>query len=598
MSDATLVPDPAVPRSGWRRAVVAFATFGAILYAFGRFAPQFIDFDAFSVPATVVIMCAMLGPLVTLLGFGLWWLLFGDFARWKRLVSVVGGVALAVGVLLAAEGSLTPEPQGMKMFALVWGVPLTAAITGLALVLVPALRGWSGVLVAAAAISPWLALRVEGVNGAFNLDTSPRWTPSRSQMAERQLAEKATVVPAAPVTAVTASAADWPGFRGADRTGVAPVEAVRGWDGSAPREKWRKDPIGPAWSSFCAAGEFLFTQEQRGESESVVCYRADTGDEVWARGEPGRHSDWASASGPRATPTLANGRLFAVTGMGVLLALKPETGEPLWKVDLKERFAAGKPQFGFSTSPLVVGETVTINPASAAAPRLIALDAATGATRWQTEDKGTDGYSSPQAAALAGAQQVLVFNGKGLFGHDPASGKELWRYDWVTQSNEPTTVQPLVLPNGRVLIGGGNKGLGLRCVAVKREGDNWTAAEAWKTTRFTPVFNDVVRVGDSLFGLDAGRLTCLDLADGKVRWKEGNYGSGQLLLVGDKILIAAESGQLACAAANPAEYEELWKVDAVSGKTWNHPAVARGRLYVRNATQMVALELPGATAGK
>jgi outer membrane protein assembly factor BamB len=594
MSDSTMVPEAdAVPRSGWRRAVVAFVALGAALYGFGRLA---FRMDEMPVPVPVVILCTMLGPLLALMGFGLWWLVFGDFAKWVRLLSVVGGVALAVGVFFAAEGEMGPQPRGMKTFSVVWGVPLAAAVTGLALVFVPALRGWPAALVAVAAIAPWLALRVEGVSGSFALDVSPRWAPSQSQVAEQKLAEKATVTPAAPVAAVTTSAADWPGFRGADRTGIAPADAVRGWDGTAPREKWRKDPIGPAWSSFAAAGDLLFTQEQRGESESVVCYKAETGDEVWARGEPGRHTDWASASGPRATPTLAGGRLFAVTGTGVVLALKPESGEVLWKVDLKERFAAGKPQFGFSTSPLVVGEVVYVNPAAPDAPRLVALDAATGATKWQAEGKGTDGYSSPQAATIAGAPQMLVFNGKGLFGHDPLTGKELWHYDWVTQVNEPTTVQPLVLPDGRVLIGGGNKGLGLRCVAVKRDGDNWSAAEAWKTTRFTPVFNDVVRVGENLFGLDAGRLACVDLADGKVRWKEGNYGAGQVLLVGDKILVVAESGQLACVAANPAEYEELWKVDAVKGKTWNHPAVARGRLFVRNATQMAAFELPGASA--
>jgi outer membrane protein assembly factor BamB len=263
-------------------------------------------------------------------------------------------------------------------------------------------------------------------------------------------------------------------------------------------------------------------------------------------------------------------------------------------VNLAERFGATKPFFGLSTSPLV-GDLVMIHPGSPAAPRLVALDGSTGATRWATEASGADGYSSPHAAKIAGTDQVLIFNGAGLFGHDPQTGRELWRYDWVAEKVAPTAVQPLVLPDDRVVVGGGNAGVGTRCVKVRREGDGWAVSEVWKTTRFTPKFNDVVRVGESLFGLDTGRLVCLDLAKGTIRWKEGNYGAGQVLLVGDKLLIVTETGQLACAAARPDEFEELWKIDVVKGKTWNHPAIARGRLYFRNATVMVAFDLPGWT---
>ena len=104
----------------------------------------------------------------------------------------------------------------------------------------------------------------------------------------------------------------------------------------------------------------------------------------------------------------------------------------------------------------------------------------------------------------------------------------------------------------------------------------------------------MVRVGEHLFGLDSGRLVCLNLAEGAIRWKEGDYGSGQLLLVGDKLLIVSETGgKLTCVSAKPDEYEELWQMDVVKGKTWNHPAIARGRLYLRNATKMVAFDLPG-----
>ena len=580
---------PSAPaRSGWRRALIVFTLLGVAVFALGQVAAA--D-ESGRFPPAVMMFFPMLGPMLALLGFGLWWLFLGDFGRGKRLLLVLAAAAFAVAVVTLAE-------DRMKPFAAMWGVPLAAAITGLALAAVPAARGWPVVLVAAAAVSPWLALRNEGVTGSFGLQPSPRWLPSPTQAAEQQLADKATVVPtaaSAPAESIVVSEADWPGFRGARRTGVVPAAGYRGWGGSAPKEKWRNNPVGPAWSSFCVAGDFLFTQEQRGESESVVCYRADTGKEVWARGDAGKHTDWASGSGPRATPTFANGKVFATTASGAVVALRADTGEPVWRVSLAERFGAAKPAFGLATSPLAVAELVIVNPASPGGPRLAALDASTGETKWQTDAKGTEGYSSPQLSTLHGERQVLVFNGAGLFGHDPATGRELWHYDWPTRQNEPVAVQPLVLPDGRVVIGGGLKGLGARCVEVRRDGGNWSAAEKWKTTRFTPVFNDVVAAGGHLFGLDGGRMVCVDLSNGSVLWKEGNYGSGQLLLVGDKIVGVTEEGKLVCVAAKPDEHEELWTVDAVKGKTWNHPAVARGRLFVRNATEMVAFDLPGFT---
>jgi outer membrane protein assembly factor BamB len=287
--------------------------------------------------------------------------------------------------------------------------------------------------------------------------------------------------------------------------------------------------------------------------------------------------------------------IYSVSATEHVSCLRAKTGEPVWVVSLRERFEATKPVFGLATSPLVLGDLVIIHPGSASAPRLVALDATTGKTRWTTEARGTDGYSSPHSATIDGVDQVLIFNGGGLSGHEPATGRELWHYEWKVADNEPTTVQPLVLPDGRIVIGGGNIGLGTRCVSIRKEGTGWSATEAWRTTRFTPKFNDVVRSGDYLYGLDSGLLSCIKLADGQRMWKEGRYGAGQLLLVGDKLLIVSENGQLACVAARSDEYEELWKMDAVKGKTWNHPALVRGRLFIRNMGEMAAFDLPIST---
>src|SRR5262249_14934833 len=195
--------------------------------------------------------------------------------------------------------------------------------------------------------------------------TSYRWIPSRADQAANDLAGRATVMPSEEAKDLgPATDADWPGFRGLRRDGEVSAVAAGGWDGSKPRERWRLDTVGPAWSSFCAVGEFVYTQEQRGESGSVVCYRAVTRKEGGARGEPGKHSDPPSGGGPRATPVYANGRLFAVGATGTVSCLRATTGEPVWRVNLAERFGATKPVFGLAASPLVVGELVIVSPCS------------------------------------------------------------------------------------------------------------------------------------------------------------------------------------------------------------------------------------------
>ena len=584
-------PEP-VRGSHWRVALLMAVLLGGFLFALGRLGGR--D-DEGRIPAQVVMFSAMLSGILSLLLFAGWWFLMGDGRWYHRLLGELGCVLVfAVAVFLA-------DPS-MRFFTGVWGIPFSVGVAGLALAVTPGarMRRVVGPILWALAIAPWLLVRLDGVTATFGMDVSYRGSPSRGELANAELADRATSLPTEAFAAsenATVTNEDWPGFRGALRTGEVPVAAAKGWNGSQPQERWRHGigKVGRAWSSFCVVGDVFYTQEQRGNSESVVCYRVDNGQEVWARGDESLHNDMMSGTGPRATPTYANGKIYAVGATGNVSCLRASTGQPIWSVNLGERFEASKPQFGLSTSPLIVGDLAIVNPASLKSPRLVALDATTGKTKWTTEARGTDGYSSPHPATIQGVEQVLLFNGSGLFGYDPATGRELWHYDWATAPNEPTTVQPLVLPDGRIVIGGGNIGLGMRCVAVRKEGDGWTAAEVWKTAKFTPKFNDVVRLGDYLYGLDGGMLACVKLADGQRVWKEGRYGGGQLLLVGDKLLIVSESGQLSCVLAKPDDYEELWKVDVLKGKTWNHPVVSRGKLFVRNDVEMAVFDLPGST---
>jgi outer membrane protein assembly factor BamB len=188
---------------------------------------------------------------------------------------------------------------------------------------------------------------------------------------------------------------------------------------------------------------------------------------------------------------------------------------------------------------------------------------------------------------LAGVEQVLLFDMEGLFGHDPVTGKELWHYAWQADDAGQPVVQPLVLSGDRVVIGGARIGMGMHCVKVTKTGSGWSVEKVWETSAATPCFNDMVEYRGSLYGLDSGRLFCLAADSGEVRWKGGFYGKGQVLLAGDQLLVQAEAGYLMWLPLGGEGAPKGKKVTALEGKTWNHPAVARGRVFARNDSDLV-----------
>ena len=221
---------------------------------------------------------------------------------------------------------------------------------------------------------------------------------------------------------------------------------------------WRR-PIGPGWSSFAVSGDRLYTQEQRGDDEIVACYRVSTGEPVW------RHSDrlrfWESegGAGPRGTPTLANGRVYAFGATGVLNALDEATGRVLWSRDVAADAKRKIPDWGFASSPLVVDDVVIV----AAAGTLVGYDAATGNRRWSGPSYGGS-YSSPHRATIAGVDQVVLLGGPGAISVSPADGSVLWKHEW----SPGAIVQPALTADGDILVNAiaSTGGTGTRRLAV------------------------------------------------------------------------------------------------------------------------------------
>ena len=402
---------------------------------------------------------------------------------------------------------------------------------------------------------------------------------------EARASDEPAALPSAPVGAE--NGADWPGFRGPARDGVVRgVRIATDWAKSPPVELWRR-PIGPGWSSFAVHGDLLYTQEQRGDDELVSCYNLTTGEPVWRHGDPARFWESNAGAGPRGTPTLSNGRVYTFGATGILNALDAGNGAVVWSRNVATDTGEEIPAWGFSSSPLVVGDVVIV----AASGRLAAYDAATGQPRWLGPTGGA-GYSSPHLVTIDGVAQVVLLRGSRSTSVAPADGTLLWEHRWQPSAS---IVQPALTADGDVLISASDAmgGIGMRRLAVAHGPGGWTAEERWTSNGLKPYFNDFVVHKGHAFGFDGSILACIDLQDGKRKWKGGRYGHGQLLLLPDQdlLLVLSEDGELALVGATPDQFTELARVPAIEGKTWNHPALAGDVLLVRNGQEMAAFRL-------
>jgi len=539
----------------------------------------------------------------------LWWLFFSR-APWLDRVGAI--VVMPVAVIAIRQVVHVSITAGVLITLL--SVPLLS----LALVAwaVAARRFSGGVRLATLVASMFLAcgvltlIRTSGVTGGAHLDIRWRWTPTPEQRLLAQTREEtvplasppspapapspaaATTPEKTPAAPVPEKPAIWPGFRGPNRDDVIRGQQIEtDWSTSPPVEMWRR-MVGPGWSSFAVRGALVYTQEQRGDDEDVSCYSLASGKLVWRHRDAARFWEPGSGAGPRGTPTVIDGRVYTFGATGIVNALDANTGAVVWSRNAQSDTGAKRPDWGFSSSPLVVNDVVIV----AASGRLVAYDVATGTPRWFAQTGGGS-YSSPHLMTIGGVAQVVMLSGAGVTSVTPANGTPLWTH----AGPGVPILQPAQTSDGDVLIAAGDLigGMGTRRLAVARGSGGWTVQERWSSTALKPFFNDFVVHKGHAYGFDVSILACIDLQDGARIWKGGRYGHGQLLLLPDQdlMLVLSEEGELALVKATPDQFTEVARFPAaLEGKTWNHPVLAGDVLLVRNGEEMAAFRL--ARAGR
>jgi outer membrane protein assembly factor BamB len=598
----------------------------AVLLLLGRFVVPIVVPEAM----LIGVIGGVFGGVVLLV----WWLFFSR-APWSERVGALGLVAV---VLVATPPILHESIQngmnGMMFFLYVIPI-LSIAFVAWAVAsrrLADGPRRATMVAAILLAGGSLAIVRTDGLTGGGGSQFAWRWTETAEQRLLAQASDEPTPLPPPPApaevpeepipaeagenraaragapaaakiepTAPTAAErppglatsepesrrVEWPGFRGPERNGI--IRGVRietDWSSSPPVEMWRR-PIGPGWSSFAIDGDFLYTQEQRGDDEIVACYRVTTGELVWQHRDAARFWESNGGPGPRGTPTLSNGRVYTFGATGILNVLDARNGAVVWSRNAASDTGVNLPGWGFSSSPLVVGDVVIV----ATSGVLAAYDLVTGDTRWVNRAPGGGSYSSPHLATIDGVTQILLMAGGGLRSVAPADGTLLWEHPWPGAP----IVQPALFAGGDVLIstGGMTGALGTRRIAVAHGPGGWTIEERWTSNGLKPYFNDFVVHKGHAYGFDGFILASIDIEDGTRKWKGGRYGHGQLVLLPDQdvLLVLSEEGELALVSATPDQFTELARFPAIEGKTWNHPVLVGDVLLVRNGQEMVGFRL-------
>ncbi len=397
------------------------------------------------------------------------------------------------------------------------------------------------------------------------------------------------------------SAADWPQFLGPTRNGVCPDPGLAAkWPAEGPPALWHIS-IGQGFSGPVAAAGRVFLFHRVNDKETVECLDPKTGASQWKSGYPTQYrDDFGFDEGPRATPCVADGRIYTFGAEGVLQCLDTSSGRQLWSVNTKTAFQCAKGFFGAACSPLLEGNALLMNLGGAGGAGIVAFDKSTGQVLWKTSSDEAS-YSSPVAATIGGHRYAFFFTRAGLAAVDPASGALQFDFPWRSPENASVNAAtPLVIGDTVFLSACYDTGAVLLRIhpdAAQKTEKLWSGDDILSNHYATSVQRD-----GFLYGIDgradpgfspAPSLRCVELKSGQVRWREDSVGPATLILAGGELLILTERGELIRAPASPASFAPTSRAQVIPSGARAYPALANGCLYARSKDKLYCLDLAG-----
>ncbi len=394
-----------------------------------------------------------------------------------------------------------------------------------------------------------------------------------------------------------ATAADWPQFLGSDRNGISnETKLVDTFPESGPPVLWRT-PVGIGMANVAVSEGRVYTLFQDAANQFVVALAEEGGKEVWKTSISSKYEN-GQGNGPRATPTVHGGTVYALTGEGVLCALEAASGKRLWTTDTMADLKAKPAEYGMASSPLVVGDLVIVQVGSANGA--VAAYRRTDGSRQWAAGGGSAGYSSPVLMTLAGTPQVVAFVGAAVLGIAPESGTLLWTYQYETDY-DCNTATPVQLDDSSLLVSAGENH-GSTILKIEKSGTDFSATGSWsslgKSSVLRAEWQTPVLHNGYLFGLDnmgsAGPITnlvCVRVADGESVWSKPRFGKSNLTLADGKLFISTMKGELILVKASTDGFEEVSRAQILEKMTRQAPVIANGRLYLRDDSEVVCLDV-------
>jgi outer membrane protein assembly factor BamB len=393
------------------------------------------------------------------------------------------------------------------------------------------------------------------------------------------------------VLTASTRAADWPQFRGPQRDGIsAETGLLKSWPAKGPPVLWQTK-LGPGFSGPVVLGRRLVVFYRDGDKEVVACRDALRGKPLWKYSYPTAYQDdFGKGDGPRSTPLVSGNHVYTLGAEGNLLCLTLDGGKKVWARQINEDYGVRKNFFGVGTTPLIEGKRLLVN-VGANGAGIVAFDGDTGKEAWKATSDGAS-YSSPVAATIDGVRHVLFLTRDGIVSLDPANGKVRFRKRWRARfAASVNAATPLVV--GTKLFVSASYNTGAILLRIKKNGTE----EIWKGDNIlSNHYETSIYHRGFLYGFDGrqesgARLRCVELETGKVRWTKRDFGCGSMILAEGNLLILTETGDLVLVEATPQAYREKSRFAALTGPCRAPPALANGRLYVRDDKRLVCLDL-------